>query len=98
MSSGVLQIQAVWDILGLEKAKTLPALHVFSGADNTGRFPRMSNAKWFKIFLESEDDIIEALRMASDDPRVMGEQKRLARFVCAAYCSKGMQISNISEL
>lgn len=99
MASGVLQIQPFWDILGPKKAKSLSALHVFSGADNTGSFARMGNAKWFKIFLKAEDDTIEALRMVSDDSRVMEEQqKRLARFVCAAYCPKGIQIRNISEL
>lgn len=48
-------------------AKELPALHAFFSADNTGRFARVCNARWFKIFLEAEDDIIEALRMLSHD-------------------------------
>lgn len=99
MASGVLQIQPFCDILGPEKAKPFPALHAFSGADNTGSFSRVGKATWFKIFLEAQDDIIEALRMLSDNSRVMKEQqKRLDRSVCAASCPKGIQVRNVPVL
>ena len=99
MTSGILQIEPLWNILGSEKAKALPALHAFSGADTTGRFSRVGKATWFKIFLEADDDIINALKMLLDDPYVNEEQQKcLAKFVCAAYCPKGIQIRNLSEL
>ena len=100
MVSGVQQIKPLWTALGPEKAKTLPVCHAFSGADNTGRFARIGKATWFKLFLESDDDVIRALCMLCDDTDVTEDflQSTLARFVCTAYCTKGLQISSIPEL
>ena len=70
MVSGVQQIKPLWTALGPEKAKALPAFHAFSGADNTGRFARIGKATWFKLFLESDDDLIRALCMLCDDTDV----------------------------
>ena len=100
MVSGVPQIKPLWTALGPEKAKALPAFHAFSGADNTGRFARIGKATWFKLFLESDDDVIRALCMLCDDTDVTEDflQSTLARFVCTAYCPKGLQISSIPEL
>ena len=91
MVSGVQQIKPLWTALGPEKAKALPALHAFSGADNTGRV---------NLFLESDDDVIRALCMLCDDTDVTEDflQSTLAKFVCTAYCPKGFQISSVSEL
>ena len=60
MVSGVQQIKPLWIALGPEKAKALPAFHAFSGADNTGMFARIGKATWFKLFLESDVDVIKA--------------------------------------
>ena len=93
MVSGVQQIKPLWTALGPEKAKALPAFHAFSGADNTGRFARKGKATWFKLFLGSDDDVIRALCMLCDDTDVTE-----AKFVCTAYCPKGLQISSIPDL
>ncbi|XP_045128685.1 uncharacterized protein LOC123514692 [Portunus trituberculatus] len=99
MVSGILQIQPFWDTLGNKKAKALPAFHAFSGADNTGRFAGIGKATWLKIYLLADDDIIEALRMLGNDSEVTEKwQKSLARFVCAAYSPKGINIRSIPEL
>ena len=100
MVSGVQQIKPLWTALGPEKAKVLTAFHVFSGADNTGRFARIGQATWFKLFLESDDDVIRALYMLCDDMDVTEDfqQSTLARFVCTAYSPKGLQISSIPDL
>ena len=100
MVSCVQQIKPLWTVLEPEKAKALPAFHAFSGADNTGRFARIGKATWFKLFLESDDDVIRALCMLCDDTDVTKDflQATLARFVCTAYSPKGLQISSIPDL
>ena len=100
MVSGVHQIKPLWTSLGPEKAKALPAFHAFSGADNTGKFARFGKATWFKQFLESDDDVIRALCMLCDDTDVTEDflESTLARFVCTAYCPKGLHISSIPDL
>ena len=52
------------------------------------------------MFLESEDDVIRALCMLCDDTDVTEDflESTLARFVCTAYCPKGLQISSIPDL
>ena len=87
MVSGVQQIKPLWTALGPEKAKALPA---FSGADNTGRFARIGKATWFKLFLESDNDVIRALCMLCDDTDVTEDflESTLARYVCIAYCQR----------
>ena len=100
MVSCVQQIKPLWTAPKPEKAKALPAFHAFSGADNTGRFARRGKATWFKLFLESDDDVIRALCMLFDDTDVTKDflQSTLARFVCTAYSPKGLQISSIPDL
>ncbi|KAG0710602.1 hypothetical protein GWK47_022452 [Chionoecetes opilio] len=41
MTSGTPHIKPIWTALGPAKAKALPALHAFSGTDNTCRFARI---------------------------------------------------------
>ena len=98
--SGVQQIKPLWITLGPEKAKALPAFHAFSGADNTGRFARIGKATWFKLFLESDDDVIRALCMLCDDTDVTEDflESTLARLVRTAYCPKGLHILSILYL
>lgn len=77
----------------------MPGLHAFSGADNTGRFARIGKPTWFKLFMEAEDDVIEALCTLCDDADMSEDfQLTLAQFVCTAYCPKGIQLSSIPEL
>ena len=100
MVSGVHQIKPLWTALGPEKAKALPASHAFSGAENTGRCVRIGWATWFKLFLESDYDVIRDLCMPCDDTDVTEDflESTMARFVCTAYCPKGLHTSSIPDL
>jgi len=92
MASSVQQIEPLWAALGPDRAKALPGLHAFSGADYTGRFIQIGKP-------EAEDDVIEALCTLCDDADVSEDlQLTLAQFVCTAYCPKGIQHSSIPEL
>lgn len=44
MASGTVQIEPLWR--GKERAKALPAFHMFTGANNTGRFSHTGKATW----------------------------------------------------
>ena len=44
MASGVIDVWPITRVLGCHRAKTLPALHAFSGAENVGKFNRISKA------------------------------------------------------
>lgn len=57
MASGTVKIQPVWSKLGESRAKALPALHAFSGADNTGKFADIGKAMWFQLFLKADEHI-----------------------------------------
>ncbi len=99
MVSGTLQIKPFWEALGTEKAKALPACHVFSGADITGTFANIGKTTWFKIFPKTTTYVINALTLLSTASEVTdGIQSAIAKFVCAAYCPKSIQIFNIPEL
>jgi len=88
--SSVQQTEPLWAALGPERAKALPGLHAFSGADNIGRFARIGKPTWFKLFMEAKDDVIEALWTLSDEVDVSEDlQLTLAQFVCTAYLPKG---------
>ena len=39
-----MRMEPIWRAIGAERAKTLPAFHTFTGADNTGRFSRIGKA------------------------------------------------------
>ncbi len=85
--------------LGTEKAKAFPAFHAFSGADITGKFANIGKTTWFEIFLKTTTDVINALTLLSTASEVTdGIQSAIAKFVCAAYCPKGIQIFKIPEL
>ena len=99
MASGVVQIEPMWKALGPERAKALPAFHAFTGADTTGRFSRIGKATWFKVYLEADEDVINALQMLLDEAEVTeGMLSTLATFVCAAYAPKGINIKTIPDL
>jgi len=99
MASRVQQIEPLWAALRPDRAKALPELHAFSGADNTGRSARIGKPTWFKLFMEAEDNVIEALYTLCDDVDMSeGLQLTLAKFVCTAYRPKGIQLSSIPEL
>ena len=70
MASSVQQIEPLWAALGPDRAKALPGLHSFTGADNTGWFSQIGKPTSFKLFMEAEDDVIEALCMLCDDTDV----------------------------
>lgn len=71
MASRLVQVQQIWNRLGAEKAKALPAFHAFSWAltltarYNTGRFSRMGKDTWFKVYT-SYRDVIQSLQLLSD--------------------------------
>ncbi len=99
MASSVIQIEPIWKALGEERAQALPAFHAFTGADNTGRFARLGKAKWFQCYLKADDDIVAAFATLCTDAELSEDlYTTLARFVCSAYCPKGVNISSIPEL
>ena len=58
----------------------------FSRTDNTGRFARIGKPTWFKLFMEADDNVIEALCTLCDDANMSENlQLTLAQFVCTAY-------------
>ena len=99
MASGVVQIEPLWQALGKERAKALPAFHAFTGADNTGRFSRIGKATWLQDYLKADKDVIKALQMLLDEAEVTeGMLSTLASFVCAAYSPKGINIKTVPQL
>jgi len=56
MASGVMGIVQIWRAIGTERAKALPALHAFTGADNTGRFSRIGKATWLQVNMKADRD------------------------------------------
>ena len=58
-------MKPIWRVLGPERAKAWPTLYAFSGADNTGRFPRIGNATRLQVYLKADGDVVKALQMLS---------------------------------
>lgn len=98
MTSSVKMIEPIWTALGPDRAKALPGLHAFTGADTTGRFNGIGKQTWFKLFLDTED-VVDALGTLCSNADVSEEiQLTLEQFVCTAYQPKGIKISGIPEL
>ena len=99
MVSGIKHIESIWRSLGPERSKALLGLHAFSGTDNTGRFAGMGKKTWVKLFLQSNDAIIDALASLCAEEHISEDHVlTLAKFVCQAYRPKGLQIESIPEL
>ena len=99
MASGVMRIEPIWRAIEVERAKALPAFHAFTGADNTGRFSRISKAVWLQVYMKPDRDVISSLQMLSTEVEVTENMlATLASFVCTVYSPKGIYIIIISEL
>src|SRR6218665_574472 len=99
MASGVMRIDPIWRAIRPETAKAFPAFHVFTGADNTGRFSRIGKATWLQVYMKADRDVISSLQMLSTEAEVTQTMlANLASFVCAAYSPKGININTIFEL
>ena len=68
MASGVIQVQPVWGALDPKRAKALPALHAFSGTDNTTRFSRIDKATWLQVYLKADGEVVKAFQMPLKSP------------------------------
>ena len=90
---------ALWQALGKERAKALPAFHAFTAADNTGRFSRIGKATWLHVYLIADEYIVKALQMLMDEADVTeGMLSALESFVCAAYSPKRISIKAVPQL
>ena len=99
MVSGVKQIEPIWRSLGPDRSKALLGLHAFSGTDNTGRFAGIGKKTWMKLFIHSNDAIVEALTSLCVEEDISENIVLvLAKFVCEAYQPKGVHIESIPEL
>ena len=99
MVSESLQINPIWTTFGSDRHKALPAFHAFTGSNSSGRFARIGKVSWLNIYLKSDHSILSALPMLSQTSEVTKDQlSDLARFLCAAYLPKGVQIDNILKL
>ena len=91
--------RAIMGSSGARQSKSFTRTPRILRAHNTGRFARINKPTWFKLFMEAEDDVIEALWTHCDEVDVSEDlQLTLAQFVCTAYRPKGTQLSSISEL
>ena len=97
MASGVIRIKPIWTVIGAERAKALPAFHAFTGADNTGRFSRISKATWLQVYMKAERDVISSLQMLSTEAEVRETLATLARF-CLLYTSPSPRDGLLSRM
>ena len=63
IASGDIDIEPLWRAVGKERAMTLPAFHVFTGADNIGRLSRIGKATWLQVYLKTDEEVINALSL-----------------------------------
>lgn len=100
MASRVMGIEPIWRTTGTESAKSLPALHAFTDADNTGRFSPIGKPTWLQVYMKVDRDVISSLQMLSTEAEVTKTMLAALEpsFVCAAYSPKGIYIKTISEL
>ena len=95
-----ISVKEIHTALGTEKADAILGFHSLTGADTTGRFAGKSKATCFKVFMSSDDEIINAFRClgSADDPPSGATVDALERFVCCLYKPKGSSFSKLSEL
>ena len=99
MVSGTVEVEPIWTALGADHAKAFPAFHAFTEADNTGRCARLAKVSWFNLYLQADNQVLQAFQTLMQRNEVTEDQPcALATFVCAAYSPKGVKIDNIPEL
>ena len=61
-----MDIEPLWRAQRKERAMALPAFYAF----NTGRFSRIGKATWLQVHLKTDEEVINALQMLSDEAEV----------------------------
>ena len=56
----VIPLKPIYNALGDLKASTLPGLHAFTGADQTGKFAGKSKLTCWKIFQKANENVLDA--------------------------------------
>ncbi len=99
MASGVLNVELICSAQGPENARSLPAYHAFTGADNNERFSRIGKLTWFQKYLSASNTVVAAFTsLCNDDMLQEKDFTELSSVVCTAYCPCGIDIQDIPEL
>ncbi len=86
MVSGNVGLENIMKAHSEQKALALPALHAFLGTDNVEKFNRIDKTKWFKAFMKSSNDVIDAMIERKD---VTKKQLTVPEsFVCDTHSPK----------
>ena len=84
-----IDVQKVNQQLGEKRASALLGFHAFTGSDLCGRFAGRTKDFCFKVFLQCDDLILNALATLGTANELSSEiYQELERFVCLLYKSK----------
>ncbi|XP_028412052.1 uncharacterized protein LOC114534781 [Dendronephthya gigantea] len=85
----VIKLKPIVDALGPLKTAALPAFHALTGADNTGSFARKGKPTCWRIFDESDDNVLSALaRLGTSNLPSDEIITSIAKFVCQLFVPK----------
>ena len=80
------------------KAEALLGFHALSGADNTGCFSGKGKPSWWKVFDQSNDDVLNAfVNLMSCIPISDSNISKIDQFVCKLY-SPSTKSNSIADL
>ena len=96
----IISQQLIYEALGCKKAAASPALHAFSGVDNTGSFSGEWKMAFWKNFLDAKDDSNEISALARMGTTIIPSDDACAgheEFLCKVYVS-GTNIAQVEKL
>ena len=82
-----IDIQSCYEAIGANRAQAILGFHVLTGCDQIGRFFGKSKLSWWKSFLKSDNNILNALsQLGIDEPLPeLVTLDNLERFVVNTY-------------
>ena len=95
-------MNACYESLGPKRSEALLAFHVFTGCDQTGRFCGKSKSNWWKNFMKTDNDVLNAfahLGIGEDLP-TLETLASLEEFVVELYAgsNRSKSITSLADL
>ena len=83
----IISVGAAYEVLGPQKCLALLGFHAFTGCDQTSKFHGKSKLTCWKVFMKSEDDVIEAFQnIGENDEAGEATINKLEKYVIDLFC------------
>ena len=88
----LIDVHAAYEALGPDKSAAVLAFHAFMGCDQTSKFSGKSKLACWKIFIQSDNNIIEAFQQLGENDGDVNIKviKHLEKYVIKLFCTSNI--------